>query len=298
MWALRKFVATEKPQVAIGFMHSMFVPMTLGLLGTKVPVLASEHIVPEHYRTRPCQYAMFLLAAELAMGVTVLSESIRQLYPAMIRNKMIPMPNPVTFPRFRSNAKAKGKRHLLLNVGRLHPQKDQVVLLHAFSKIAPAYLDWDLKIVGEGPLRRVLEDLIRDLNLEGRVVMPGIISDLSEIYAGAELFVTSSRYESFGVATAEAMAFGLPTVGFADCPGTNELVAHGSTGLLAEAGNDRATVLANTLKCLMADSNLRRKFGTAAKAAVERNYSVARICDRWEALCTKCAARAANASLT
>jgi predicted glycosyltransferase len=54
MWKLRKLVATEKPQIAIGFMHSMFVPLTLALLGTKIPVLASEHIVPEYYQTQLC----------------------------------------------------------------------------------------------------------------------------------------------------------------------------------------------------------------------------------------------------
>jgi glycosyltransferase involved in cell wall biosynthesis len=119
--------------------------------------------------------------------------------------------------------------------------------------------------------------------------MPGIVSDLSQIYPGADLFVTSSRYESFGLVTAEAMLFGLPAVGFADCPGTNELIEHGKTGLLAPAGNDRATVLATTLKCLMSDSSLRRKFGKAGKAALGRNYSIQRVCDLWEALCAELA---------
>jgi hypothetical protein len=118
---------------------------------------------------------------------------------------MIPMPNPLTFPKDISKPMATKKRRWLLNVGRLYPQKDQAVLLQAFAKIAPEYPDWDLKIVGEGPLRSMLESLVRHLNLEARVFMPGIISDLSEIYQGADLFVTSSRYESFGLATAEAM---------------------------------------------------------------------------------------------
>jgi len=293
MWVLRKLVATEKPQIAIGFMHSMFVPMTLALLGTQIPVLGSEHIVPQHYRTRPLQYAMVMVAAQFAVGITVLSDSIRRLYPAMIRNKMIPMPDPLAFPKVVLRPTEKTKRRLLLNVGRLYPQKDHAVLLRAFARIAPEYPDWDLKIVGEGPLRSILEDLIRNLNLEDRVFMPGIVSDLSEIYQDADLFVTSSRYESFGLVTAEAMQFGLPTVGFADCPGTNELIEHGKTGFLAAAENDRATVLATTLKRLMSDSSLRRKFGQAGKAALGRNYSIQRVCDRWEALCAECVAQPA-----
>jgi GalNAc-alpha-(1->4)-GalNAc-alpha-(1->3)-diNAcBac-PP-undecaprenol alpha-1,4-N-acetyl-D-galactosaminyltransferase len=203
---------------------------------------------------------------------------------------MIPMPNPLTFLKDISKPMVTKKRRWLLNVGRLYPQKDQAVLLQAFAKIAPEYPDWDLKIVGEGPLRSMLESLIRHLNLEARVFMPGIISDLSEIYQGADLFVTSSRYESFGLATAEAMLFELPTVGFADCPGTNELIDNGKTGLLATAGADRTTALATALKSLMSDSNLRQEFGKAGKAALDQKYSIRHVGDRWEGLCAEFAA--------
>ena len=48
MRALRRVVVEEKPQVAVGFMHSMFVPLAFAMAGTGIPVVGSEHIVPEH----------------------------------------------------------------------------------------------------------------------------------------------------------------------------------------------------------------------------------------------------------
>jgi glycosyltransferase involved in cell wall biosynthesis len=82
----------------------------------------------------------------------------------------------------------------------------------------------------------------------------------------------------------------LPTVGFADCPGTNELIDNGKTGLLATAGADRTTALATALKSLMSDSNLRQEFGKAGKAALDKKYSIRHVGDRWEALCAEFAA--------
>src|SRR5262249_34945319 len=51
--ALRSKILMLAPDVAIGFMHSMFVPLSLSMLGTNVPLIASEHTVYDHYRHRP-----------------------------------------------------------------------------------------------------------------------------------------------------------------------------------------------------------------------------------------------------
>jgi glycosyltransferase involved in cell wall biosynthesis len=288
MRALRKTITNESPQVAIGFMHSMFLPLTFALLGTGIPLIGSEHIVPEHYRTRAFQYAMFLAAARFITKITVLSEPIRRRYPTIIRKRMVPMPNPVIVPKIDLGPRRRGKRHLLLNVGRLYPQKDQELLLRAFGRIAAKHLDWDLKIVGEGPLRPALEKLVRKLGLEARVQMPGNISNITDIYEDADLFVTSSRYEALGLVTIEAMSFELPVIGFADCSGTNEIVKHGETGLLAPGAPDRVSSLAMTLETLMSDSDRRRKLGKAGRLALCRtDNSVQRVCDLWERLCAE-----------
>ena len=284
MCVLRRVVMEEHPQVAVGFMHSMFVPLAFALAGTSIPVLGSEHTVPEHYRTRPLQYALLISASPFLTKVTVLSEAIRGRYPALIRKRMIVMPNPVVPATDQAGAGAKKARYVLLNVGGLDENKDHATLLRAFARIATDYPDWELRIIGNGPLRRELEILIHDLGLEERVRMPGVKSDIGAEYSAADAFVISSHYEAFGLVTAEAMSHGLPAVGFADCPGTNELIQDGSTGLLAASGADRAVSLARELERVMSDPDLRCRLGIAAKSAIGRRFSAQHVCNLWESL--------------
>jgi len=254
------------------------------MAGTGIPVVGSEHIVPEHYQTRPTQYALLIAVASFLSKVTVLSESIRIRYPTPLRKRMIVMPNPVVPAIGQADPGAKKTRYVLLNIGRLDAQKDHATLLRAFARIAKAHPDWELRIIGDGPLRHKLENMVYDLGLEDRVRIPGVTSDIGVEYRAADAFVISSRYEAFGLVTAEAMAYGLPAVGFADCPGTNELIQDGSTGLLAAAGLDRPGSLSHELERVMSDPDLRRRLGIAAKSAIGQKFSAQHVCNLWESL--------------
>jgi glycosyltransferase involved in cell wall biosynthesis len=288
MWrrirALRRVALTECPDMAVGFMHSMFVPLAFSLAGTQIPVLGSEHIVPEHYRRRPFQYVLFLAAAPFLARVTVLSEAIRVRYPGLLRRRMVAMPNPVASASEMVEGGGAKARFVLLCVGRLDEQKDHATLLRAFALIAPKFPGWQLRIVGEGPLRPDLEQLIDTLGLRTRVTMPGVTAAIGEEYQLAEAFVISSRYEAFGLVTAEAMSHGLPVVGFADCPGTNELIEAERTGLLVDPGTNRAESLARALSRLLEDPVLRCRLGTSARQAIGEQFSPRHVCDLWERL--------------
>ena len=167
--AMRKTIKSEKPDVVIAFMHSMFVPMAFALIGTGIPVIASEHIVPAHYKGRPLQYVLLLASSFFVQKITVLSEKIKQDYPAFMHKKMVAITNPVCVPDIPVERGAENKkRKIILTVGRLDPQKDQKTLIEAFAGIASECPDWDLRIVGDGDLRPALEKQIVDLGLENR----------------------------------------------------------------------------------------------------------------------------------
>lgn len=283
LWArvrsLRRILQTLRPDVAVGFMHSMFVPLSFAALGTVVPVIASEHIVPQHYNNKRLEFALLIAAGLLARRVTVLSDSVRAAYPKILRSRMVVMPNPVHIPPELPERPA-SQRRVILNVGRLDPQKDQITLIAAFALLAADYPDWDLHIIGEGVLRPELERAIAQENLEARIILRGSVSDIASAYSGADIFAMPSLYESFGLATAEAMAHGLPVVGFADCMGTNELVANAKTGLLV-TGETRATALRGGLITLMDNAYLRAQMGAAAREFIQK-FSLSTILDGWE----------------
>ena len=282
--ALRRIVRTFHPDVVIPFQHSMFIPMVFAMLGMAAPIIASEHIVPDHYRRRPLEYILLILTGLRCRMMTVLSESIIRMYPRILWDRMVAMPNPVTISDVAADVVG-GERKTLLSVGRLDPQKDQKTLILAFSKIADRHPDWDLKIFGEGDLRSDLEKLVKNLELEGRVSLPGISKNIIEEYQRAQAFVLASTYEAFGLATAEAMSAGLPVLGFSDCPGTNELIQHNRNGILVDItpGDDRATALSAALASMMGNVTLRQELGRAGRMDMA-SHSPAHIVEKWNNL--------------
>lgn len=284
--ALRRAARAERPDAAVGFMHSTFVPLALATAGLGMPLVASEHIVPEYYRDRRREYALLVLGCLLSKRVTVLSAAVRDLYPRFLRPRMVPMPNPVVVAKVdRSPSSNTAATRIVLSVGRLEAQKDHATLIDAFAKIADRFPDWNLRVVGDGSLRAPLAQKIAEHGLEQRVTLAGTVTNIGAEYARAEVMAVPSRFESFGMATAEALSAGLPVVGFADCPGTNELVRHGESGWLVEVGarDDRARAYADGLAALMADDGLRRRLGEAGRESV-RQFDPESIVSRWEAL--------------
>jgi glycosyltransferase involved in cell wall biosynthesis len=280
--ALRKAVRAENPDAVVAFMHSMFIPVTFALAGTDIPVIASEHIVPRHYKARRAEFLLLIISMLMARRTTVLSEAVRNLYPSFLRPRMVVMPNPVLAAEQRSGPSGQdAKTKIILNVGRLDPQKDQAILIEAFSGLAGRYPDWQIRILGEGNLRPQLESRIHQLGLKERVHLPGIIRDIESEYARAHIFALPSRYESFGLATAEALSRGLPAVGFADCPGTNELIADGRNGILVKVRT--APELAAALETLMANPGLRLSYGQAGRQMLQ-GHDPDRVADLWEGL--------------
>jgi glycosyltransferase involved in cell wall biosynthesis len=198
---------------------------------------------------------------------------------------MTPIPNPVAPAA--ATVDRDGQHKILLCVGGLRPEKDHRTLIAAFARIAAARPDWSLRIVGDGECRAELQAQVQALGLGSRVEFTGAVADVAPQYAVADLFVVPSSYESFGLATAEALAAGLPALGFADCPGTNELIRDGINGVLV-AGSDRVGGLAEGLSRLMGSAELRRKMAQAAPPSVAQ-FALDAVVGEWEGLLARVA---------
>lgn len=120
-----------------------------------------------------------------------------------------------------------------VNVGRLHPDKDQRTLIKAFSKVASQADDARLLIYGKGRLEEDLRQLLSELNLETKVAI-GSRAYISHYMKAFDCFVLSSDHEPFGMVLLEAMAAELPVVSTRE-GGAGEIV--GDSGLLFERGD-------------------------------------------------------------
>ena len=289
--ALRALIRRIGPDVAIGFMHSAFVPLTFGSIRFGVPVIASEHISYDHYLGRPLEKLLVLATAPFCSAITITLERVRDGFPGWIRRKMRVIPNPVVMTQPRPSHVERRQR--ILFVGNFRPQKDHRTLIEAFGRLAH-YSNWDLRLVGGGELEEEVKQQVVASGLGSRVTFTGAISDVASEYALADLFAVPSYYESFGLAAAEALASGIPVVGFADCPGTNELILDGVNGILV-SGENRATALAEGLAKLMTDQSLRLQLGARGPASIKR-YSIDAAADLWEKLIGEVRGRAGTGS--
>ena len=94
---------------------------------------------------------------------------------------------------------------------------------------------------------------------------------LSLVYSAADLLVSASLAESFGLTVVEAMACGTPVVGF-DVGGIPDMVRPGETGLLAPAGDTDA--LAAGIRRMLTDDELRRRLGARCREVAVKEYGL------------------------
>jgi glycosyltransferase involved in cell wall biosynthesis len=134
--------------------------------------------------------------------------------------------------------KFKNKKMKLVNIGRLVPAKGQDILIKALSKAKCLGVDFDLTIVGAGPLLEALSDLTRSLNLDDCIHFIGAQPQevVIELLKESDSFVLSSRTEGLPVVCMEAMAMGTLLIA-SRINGIPELVEDKVNGLLVEPGD-------------------------------------------------------------
>lgn len=286
---LRQLLRIGRPDIAVGFLPSSYPYLTLAATGTGVRTVASLHNVPDRdlggdpYRwdQNPVDIAIRRRTLRTADANTVLLDSfVDQLDPeARVKNYVIPnLIHKYTGPL--AEVANDECDNTILAVGRLSPAKDHDTLIKAWAQIEQFYPGWRLRIIGDGPLSEVLQGLIESRRLE-RATIDDPTSEIEAAYTAAKFLVMSSLHEGFGLVTAEAMACGLPVIGFSDCEGTNEIVLDGLNGLLIDPGDDRVAALVGAMRRLIEDEDERLRLAGNAPATVDR-FTPEPVIDAWE----------------
>jgi glycosyltransferase involved in cell wall biosynthesis len=151
-------------------------------------------------------------------------------------------------------------------VGNLTPKKDHATLLRAFALVVDDLPQARLVLVGGGPAEAATRRLVRELRLEGSVILTGTRDDVPMLLPGLDVFCLTSRFEGLSIAMLEAMAVGVPPV-VTTVGGLPEAVRHEIDGLLTPPGDAVATAAA--LRRLVRDNSLSRRLGAAARTRAQ-----------------------------
>lgn len=175
----------------------------------------------------------------------------------------------------------------ILALGRLDYQKGFDILLRAFAQVRSSRPYWRLVIVGEGPARKELQALCRDLALQDAVSWMGEQSNPYPYYKWSDMVVVPSRYEGFPNVALEAMALGRAIICADFKTGARELTGRGRFGWLFPVGDAQA--LAHTILQVGASDEVMREIGASARAYIRDNYDVAAVRPRYaEVLGLRC----------
>ncbi|HJY85917.1 MAG TPA: glycosyltransferase family 4 protein [Candidatus Acidoferrales bacterium] len=167
---------------------------------------------------------------------------------------------------------------LLGCVGHLLPTKGQHLLIRGLAALRAqaggTLPNCRLLLVGDGPRRKHLEELARELRVESVVHFTGFIDDLSEVYRALDVFLFPSLLDGLGTALLAAMAHTLPVIAVAR-GGVPEIVEHEQNGLLVTAAEDTLfpEAIAVATSQLLEDETLRKRLGSAARATIEKRFT-------------------------
>lgn len=149
-------------------------------------------------------------------------------------------------------------------ITRLAPMKRVDDAIRAFALVVAQRPGARLEIIGEGPLRSSLEELVADLGLADSVRLRGHVDDAaSELDTAAALLLTS-RYEGQSLAITEALAHGCPAISYDVHYGPAELIADGQSGYLVAAGDTAG--LADRILSLLGDADAVERMSRAGRA--------------------------------
>ena len=162
-----------------------------------------------------------------------------------------------------------GAKVIIGMVARLHPQKAQGDLLHAYKKALVRYPDTCLWLVGDGPEQERLTLLTRQLGLEGRVLFAGDRDNARDWIAAMDLFVHPTHFEGLPLAVLEAMAAAKPVIA-TEVDGLQDLIKSGVHGWLVPPGDP--STLAQAIIHVLDHPEEAIRVGRAASERVRKEF--------------------------
>lgn len=180
-----------------------------------------------------------------------------------------------------NNKRSSLKNKNLISVGRFHPGKRIDEMISIFSKISDKKSK--LYLIGDGEEKEKLNDLVRKLKLEDRVIFLGYLSleEQEKYYIDSSVFLMTSVSEGLPMVLLEAMSHGVVCLAYETESGVKDIIQDGVNGYIIEKRNEKMYV--QKINQLLKDDELLNKMGDNAFKSVEK-YDKKSIMKKWDSI--------------
>ncbi len=273
------------PDVTISFCTETNVLVLLAGKRLATKIVVTEHLDPVKASYGRVWETLRRCTYPVADCLVSVSNGVRQGFSWMPASKNRVIYNPISVlessDKFDVPAVCDQSKKWISSMGRLENQKGFDVLLDAIEVARERLKEWQVCIIGDGPLRSEIETKIRDLELGELVVLTGRLKQPHDLIRRSKIFVMASRFEGFPMAHAEALMCGVPVIA-TDCPsGPSEMVETGVNGILVPT--ESPAELAAALLTLIEDTKLRERMADCAPEITSR-LGVKPIIKQWQVL--------------
>lgn len=284
LWRLTRTIERLQPHVVQVWLLQMDILGGIAARLRGVPWILSERCSERAY-PGTLKYRARQWVAHAASAVVSNSEGGREYWHARLgaRTRGYVIPNALPLDEIDAEAPADASRThvpgsdaLVVFAGRLTEQKNPETTIAALARVL-GRPHTAAAIVGEGPMRRSLDGLVRQHGLDGRVVFPGYVEHLWAWLKRASVFVSPSRFEGHPNTVLEAAACGCPLV-VSDIPAHREFL-DASSALFVDP--DDAEALAAAIADVLDHPAAARSRAETARGTVAR-WSVDRVAAQYE----------------
>lgn len=295
-WELAKQIRRVIRSHQIDIVHChQYTPWVYGWLahiGTSAKVMFTEHgrFYPDRYRLKAVVInPLIALATNAVIAISSSTRDSLARYEFIPKKKIQVIYNGIRglnrdaeiAYKIRNELGIPGNAFLMGTVARLDPVKNQSMMLEAFAGILSNDRNTWLLIVGDGPVREILEDKARSLGISANVVFAGFQAYPENYLAAMDLFLLSSHTEGTSMTLLEAMSMGIPAVATA-VGGNKEIIDDGKTGYLT-GPNETGEFRDAAIRFQTADGALRKKMSEACKQRFTGFFSVSSLVDNYSA---------------
>lgn len=276
---IRKIIKENNPDEIICFLNHVCIYIFISLIFTKFRkrITFTERCNPKY--SNPKIIKIKNIFQRFVKKIIVQNTGQQSLLNNKDKTKSWVVPNPIDERYLNLENTINTIPKHIISIGRLEDQKDYPLAINAFNNVLKKYPNLIYHIYGQGNDKEKIKSLIKELNLESKIILEGFTTDINKVYENADIYLMTSKFEGMPNALAESMAVGIPSIS-TDCEfGPRDLINNEDMGILVK--NHTIEDIENALLEIIENYSEYASKSKKVKEVMRDRYSLKKIIEEW-----------------